>query len=217
MSHGLSRFAGLSLALAVSLAGCKARNEAGNPESGTAGAPPASAADTGSMGRMTGAADTGAKVGATAELTDANIVALLDEANKADSSAGALAAGKATNARVKSFAKLMMSEHHALRLQGEQLAKKISITPEPPANDPLAPAAQDETSALQSTPKGAEFDKVYIDKEVGVHQAVKDLLDKALASAQNQQLKDLIKKAQPVIQKHLDQAQALQKQLTKTA
>ena len=36
----------------------------------------------------------------SARLSDANIVALLDEANKADSAAGAVAAGKATNAEV---------------------------------------------------------------------------------------------------------------------
>ena len=40
----------------------------------------------------------------SAPLTDANIVALLDEANKADSAAGALAVTKATNKAVKDFA-----------------------------------------------------------------------------------------------------------------
>ena len=40
---------------------------------------------------------------------------LLGQANKADSAAGALAVTKATNKEVKDFAKLMMSEHHALR------------------------------------------------------------------------------------------------------
>src|SRR5215218_4789553 len=42
------------------------------------------------------------------QLSDANIVGLLDEANMADSSSGAYALGKATNAEVKAFAKLMM-------------------------------------------------------------------------------------------------------------
>jgi putative membrane protein len=111
----------------------------------------------------------------------------------------------------------MMTEHHALRLQGQQLAKKVKITPEPPVDDPLTAAAQDETNALQSTPKGAEFDRIYIEKEVAAHQAVKDLLDKAHSAAQNEELKKLIEKAQPVVQKHLDQAQALQKKLPANA
>ena len=91
--------------------------------------------------------------GTSAPLTDANIVALLDEANKADSAAGALAVTKATSKEVKDFAKLMMSEHHALREAGQQLAKKLNVTPAPPATDPVKPLAEGETKALESTPK----------------------------------------------------------------
>lgn len=201
-------------ALALLTGGCEKRaGTAGSADTSATGAVP-SGADTARMGTP----DTGTKgmVGG-GNLSDANIVALLDEANKADSAAGAIAAKKATNPEVKAFARLMMTEHHALRLQGQQLAKKVKITPEPPADDPLAPAAQDETNALQSTPKGGGFDRTYIEKEVAIHQAVKDLLDKAHSSAQNEELKKLIEKAQPVIQKHLDQAEALQKKLPASA
>jgi putative membrane protein len=153
----------------------------------------------------------------TAALTDANIVYLLDEANKADSAGGALAVKKATNADVKSFARMMMGEHHALRMQGQALAKKLNITPQAPATDSLAMMAQQETSALQSTPKGAQFDKTYIDDEVKVHKAVLDLANNAYNATQNKDLKALIDKAKPVIQKHYDRAEAIQKKLGKTA
>ena len=162
-------------------------------------------------------ADTAAAGGTAtgAALTDANIVALLDEANVADSSAGAVASKKATNKAVKDFARLMMSEHHALRQQGQQLAKQLNVTPAPPANDPLKPLAESEMTALNSTPKGAEFDRVYIEQEIAVHKAVMDLVDDAEGQAQNEQLKALIEKAKPVIQKHLDQAEEIQGQLAK--
>src|SRR5215217_498867 len=74
--------------------------------------------------------DTAAAVGsdtttaATNALTDANIAALLDEANKADSSAGAVALKKASSPGVKRFARMMMGEHHALRLAGEKVVKQ---------------------------------------------------------------------------------------------
>ena len=151
--------------------------------------------------------------GASATLTDANIVALLDEANKADSAAGALAVTKATNKEVKDFAKLMMSEHHALRQQGADLARKLNVTPEPPADDPVTALAEKETQALQSAPKGAEFDRTYIEQEVAAHEAVLDLANKAHDQADNAELKALIEKARPVIQEHLDQARELQKKL----
>jgi putative membrane protein len=150
---------------------------------------------------------------ATGELSDANIVGLLDEANMADSASGAYALGKATNAEVKAFARLMMGEHHALRSQGQQLAKRLNVNPELPANDPLKPAAESEMAALRAAPKGAQFDRTYIEQEIGIHKAVLDLAGKAHGAAQNAELKKLIEQAKPVIEKHLEQAEAIQKRL----
>jgi putative membrane protein len=155
--------------------------------------------------------DTGAA--ATGQLSDANIVALLDEANMADSASGAYALGKATNPEVKSFARLMMGEHHALRTQGQQLAKRLNVDPQLPANDPLKPAAESEMAALRAAPKGAGFDRTYIEQEIGIHKAVLDLAGKAHAAAQNAELKKLIEQAKPVIEKHLERAEAIQKRL----
>lgn len=178
----------------------------GPPDStGTATVPPAPG-DTATSGAA-----------AAASLTDANIMALLDEANKADSTAGAVAAKKATSAEVKTFAREMMKDHHRLRSDGAKLAKQLNITPAPPASDPVAPAVQDETSALESAPKGAEFDRTYIEKEVGAHQKVLDLLDQAHRSTQTKEIQQAIEKAKPIVQQHLEHAQKLQKELTKTA
>ena len=220
MQVQLSRYASISMVVAVCLAlgACKGKENAATTDTSKG----TSTTDT-AMGGMAKTGDTTAGAnastagGANAALTDANIVYLLDEANKADSAAGAMALPKATSADVKSFARMMMGEHHALRVQGQQLAKKLNITPEAPANDPLAPMAQQETSALQSTPKGPQFDKTYIDNEVTVHKAVLDLANNAYNTAQNAELKALIQKAKPVIQKHLDRAEAIQKKLGKTA
>jgi putative membrane protein len=152
-----------------------------------------------------------------AALSDPNIVALLDEANQADSAAGAYALTKATNPDVKAFAKLMMSEHHALRIQGQQLAQKLNVTPQPPANDPIQAAAQSEMAALKAAPKGPVFDQAYIEQEVAIHKAVLDLAEKANDATQNEELKALIEKAKPVLEKHRDQAEEIQKKLGKPA
>ena len=172
--------------------------------------------DTVPAGPETGmAADTAATDTASGDLslTDPNIVAVLDEANKADSAAGALAVTKATNKAVKDFARLMMGEHHALREQGQQLAKRLKVTPEPPANDPVKPLAENETRVLESTPKGPEFDRVYIEQEIAAHKAVLDLVGNAHDQAQNEELKALIEQAKPVIEKHLDQAEKIKGEL----
>lgn len=151
---------------------------------------------------------------ATPAMTDANIVAYLDEANVADSANGKLASTKGTSSDVKAFGKMMMGEHHALRVQGQALAKKDSITPEPASNDTTKAHAQHTADQLNSTPKGAAWDKAYIDGEVAMHQSVLDNARAAHDATQNADLKALIEKATPVIQKHLDRAKEIQSKLT---
>jgi putative membrane protein len=197
-----------SLLLAVALAACGERPN--RDETGAAGS--ASMGDSAAV-----PADTTAGPTTAGDLSDANIVALLDHANAADSSAGALAVTKATNAKVKQFAKMMMADHHQLRKQGADLAKKLGVTPEPPANDPVTALEQQETEALKAAPKGAEFDRTYIQQEVAAHQAVLDLADQAHGSAENAELKALIEKARPLIENHLKQAQDIEKELGATA
>jgi putative membrane protein len=146
-------------------------------------------------------------------LTDANIAALLDEANMADSSHGKLASTKGTNADVKAFGVMMMNDHHALRKAGQDLVTKLGVTPTPPANDSLPMKAQMTTDSLNALPKGAAWDKWYIDHEVTMHQDVLALIDQALGAAQNAELKDLLTKARPNIESHLRRAQEIQGKL----
>jgi predicted outer membrane protein len=73
--------------------------------------------------------------------------------------------------------------------------------------------AKSSEQQLQSTPKGAQWDRTYIDNEVKMHEAVLSTAQKAKDQAQNPELKQLIEKAAPVIQKHLDRAKEIQKKL----
>jgi putative membrane protein len=150
---------------------------------------------------------------AAATWSDANIVALLDEANAADSTAGALAATKGTAAAVREFGRRMARDHHELRAKGQALAKKLNVTPAAPSDDPLPAVAQKEMATLNSTAKGKDFDKAYIDSEVDIHKAVLDLATKAAGQTQTAELKDLIQQAAPIIQGHLDKAESIQKTL----
>lgn len=151
------------------------------------------------------------------QLTDVNIVALVDEANAADSAAGQLAATKGTAASVKEFGRLMARDHHELRKQGLALVKKENLTPQPPSNDTLQSSSQKMMDNMKSMAKGAAWDKAYIDNEVAVHQSVLALLQTAQSSAQDTSLKALIQKAQPLIQAHLTKAQDIQSKLGSAA
>jgi putative membrane protein len=201
MNGSKCRMATLAIA-ALALAACSKKDN--------------SAADTTAASSTTVSGDTStmaAPAASSSSWTDANIVALLDEANAADSAAGAVAATKGTAAAVRDFGKRMMRDHHQLRAQGEALAKKLNVTPAAPSDDPVAPAAQKEMDTLNSTAKGKDFDRAYIDAEVDIHKAVLDLATKAAAQTQTAELKNLIQKAAPVIQGHLDKAESIQKSL----
>jgi putative membrane protein len=171
------------------------------------------AVDTTAASSTTSVDTSGAAPSGTATWTDANIFALLDEANAADSSAGALAGTKGTSSAVRDFGKRMTRDHHTLRAQGEALAKKLKITPTPAAGDNLVADAQKAMDNLNSTAKGKDFDKAYIDGEVDMHKKVLEAATKAMDQAQSTELKNLIQKAAPVIQGHLDLAESVQKNL----
>jgi putative membrane protein len=188
----------LVLGAALAIAACKKSENYGS--------------DTGMAAATTdtGMAAAPAAPAAPAALTDANIVYILDNANMLDSAAGSIAATKGTSADVRDFGKRMMRDHHALRQQGGDLAKKLKVTPEAPANDDSKAQYDKTMSTLNGAAKGKDFDKAYIDNEVTYHQAVLQTATTAMAAAQNAELKNLIQKAAPAIQAHYDLAESIQ-------
>lgn len=196
---------------ALAVVACKSKSESYGSVDTTK--PAGSSTDT----TARAAAPAAGSAAATAPaLTDANIVAILDFANESDSAFGALAVKKAKSADVKKFGRLMEGEHHALRMQGRQLAKKLNVTPQPPANFDM-PDKQKAAMADLESKSGADFDKAYIDHEVQFHETVLQTAQQAEAAAQNPELKALIQKAAPTIQKHLDMAKKIQAKQSGTA
>jgi len=145
-----------------------------------------------------------------APITDANILAALDEGDSAEIALGKLALVKSKNGEVKGFAKMMIADHGKMKKDKEALAKKLNITPQPPANDPEPAHLTGEMGALNDAPTPIAFDSTYIDDAVADHThvlaAVKDFETKATAP----ELKNALTKAEPTVQKHLDRAKAIQ-------
>jgi len=176
----------------------------------------------GSKADSAAAADSAAKSAAAATpapaapapLTDANIAAILDNANATDSANGNIASTKGTNSEVKAFGRDMMRDHHALRKAGQDLAKKLNLTPAMPAGDTSAAAATNWQNTLNTLGKGAAFDTAYINHEVAYHQAVLSTAQTAQTAAQDTSLKALIAKAIPNLEAHLKHAQEIQGKLS---
>ena len=173
-------------------------------------------ADTTAAANSMATTDTSAASSTTAApagLSDANIVAILDAANASDSTWGAIAATKGTSAEVRNFGKTMMRDHHALRQAGHDLANKLGVVPQSPAGDDSQATLQKHVDLLNSTAKGKDFDRAYIDHEVEYHKQVLATATKAMAAAQSTELKNFIQNAAPNIQGHLDAAEAIQKKM----
>jgi putative membrane protein len=155
----------------------------------------------------------GASTPAAPTMSDPNIVAYLDAANMTDSASGSIAAAKGTSSEVKSFGRDMMRDHHALRVAGQDLAKKLNITPQPAPNDTTQQHMSKMADSLNAQPRGPAWDKAYIGHEIAVHESVLNNAQAALGATQNAELKALIQKAAPNIQAHLDHAKQIQSKL----
>lgn len=146
-------------------------------------------------------------------LDDPTIVAIFDAANTYDIEASGLAVQKSKNAAVKKLATQFVNDHKQVRQLGRDLAKKLGVTPTPPANFDLATAHQKAMDELRGK-SGADFDRTYAQNEVDYHQAVIDAINQQLLPAiQNAELKALVVKIGPAFQGHLEAAKKLQSQL----
>ena len=146
-------------------------------------------------------------------LTDANIVYIVSMANKGEIERGNIADTKGTNAEVKSYGKMIVGEHTALETEAQALATRLGVTPMAPASDQSEAMARQQMDIFNSTEKGAAWDKTYVDYELTYHQGLMETVRTAIAAAQNAELKALLEKAAPIVQKHIDMAQALQQKM----
>lgn len=138
-------------------------------------------------------------------LDDATIVAIFDAANTSDIETGELGAKKGSTQAIRDFGAMLARDHKAVRQQGRDLAKKLGVTPTPPKDD----GAKEHAAIMKrlSSLSGAEFDKAFLQNEVGYHEAVIAAVQKTLLPAiQNAELKDLVTKVAPAFVAHRDAA-----------
>jgi len=150
---------------------------------------------------------------APAPLDDATIVAIFDAANGFDIETGTLGSTKGSSKEVRAVGASLARDHQAVRQQGRDLAKRLGVTPTPPAVNPFA-AQHAQALAELKAKRGAAFDRAFLDHEIAYHQAVIDAVTKTLLPAiQNAELKAFVEKIAPAFQAHLDMCKAAKAQL----
>ena len=142
-------------------------------------------------------------------LDDPTIVAIFDAANTWDIETGALAEKKGTTKDIRDFGAMLARDHKNVRQQGRDLAKKLGVTPTPPKDDDSMKSHAAIMKRLGGL-SGKEFDKAFLQNEVGYHDAVIGAVTKTLLPAiQNAELKDLVTKVAPAFVAHRDAAKNL--------
>jgi putative membrane protein len=149
-------------------------------------------------------------------INDAQIASIVVTANQVDIDAGKLAAATSTNAEVKKFAQLMVTDHTGVNKQAVALVTKLKVTPQDNDTSKSLKDGGDKNVATLKTLHDGAFDKAYVDHEVAYHQAVLDAVDKTLIpNASNAELKALLVKVRPAFVAHLEHAKHIQASLGK--
>jgi putative membrane protein len=154
---------------------------------------------------------------AAVALDDATIVAIFDAANTADIETGRLAAERGHSKEVRDFGAMLVRDHEAVRQMGRDLAKKLGVTPTPPADDAGAKAHAQAMATLRAK-SGVEFDRAFLQHEDAFHASVIDAVKTTLLPAiQNAELRDLVVKVAPAFEAHMLAARNLDKQIAERA
>lgn len=208
--HRRARATGLlACAALAALAACAKGKEGQDTTAAAAAAESTAAAPAGATTAAAAPAPSG-------QLSDANIVAKAEGADSAEIEVATMARGKATNAGVKAYADMLVSDHGKALVDMKKLATTANITPQAPPGDTTAQETSHLLDRFKGLAKGAAFDTAFVNHEVEDHQHDIEDTKSMQDQAQNADLKKALSATMPTLQKHLDRAQQLQKTLGAT-
>lgn len=144
----------------------------------------------------------------TASSDDANFAVKAANAGMTEIESSKLALNTSANAGVKKYAQMIIDEHTAAASKLGTLASAKNITL-PAALDT---DSQDKVTDL-SKKKGKDFDKAYVDMMVSDHKDAVDAFQKENTNTTDGDLKAFTAETIPVLQKHLDDAKAMQSKM----
>lgn len=161
--------------------------------------------ETGPMG------DTGMSTATTTPVTDAAVNSFVQKAlsgGMMEVELGNMASANAQSQRVKDFGAMMVADHSQAGNELKSMATSNAI--QVPAE--MMPEHRKHVDMLRDK-KGASFDKAYMDMMVKDHKEDIDAFKKASTNLTEAGYKNYAAKTLPVLQKHLDSAQAINRKL----
>ena len=146
------------------------------------------------------------------KLSDPEVAHAAVVANKNDIGFAEIAKVKSKNADILKFAETMTNDHNAVIAQAVALVTKLGVTPLDNAVSKQLNADAENTKKMLRSKSNKDFDKAYIDNEVGYHKAVIAAVEGLLIpEAENKELKELLQGVVPALKTHLAHAEMVQK------
>lgn len=125
-----------------------------------------------------------------------------------------LARTRATSPDVRRFAEQMITDHTAANKSLGDVVKRANITSADNDLSKRLNADQETFMAQLKNAKGAEFDRLYMDHEVQMHQQAVYVIDQSLLpNATSADLRAQVSTVRPTFNSHLDQARKIRSQL----
>jgi putative membrane protein len=200
-------------ALVTMVGGSVAVAQTGTGSTGAAGGPatpPGAAGSPGATGGQTGVG-AAAKKGALSRADEA-FVSQAAQNGYAEIETGKMAMEKASDPKVKEFAKHMIDDH----TQANQELKTLASSKGVEVPDDPSLLQRGKAMVMLKTAEGATFDRRYAESMgVQAHEDNIELFEKAAGSAEDADVKAYAQKLLPKLQEHLKMAQELVKGLPK--
>lgn len=147
-------------------------------------------------------------------MTDAEIAAILDVANRGEIEQAELARQRAQGEQVRNYATAMIAGHGAATRQQSQILEQRGITPQHNAMSEQLMDQSMQTQEILRNLRGREFDRAYMDAQLQQHEELLRMLDDQLIpNAQDPQFRAFLEQLRGDVAAHLANAQRIRGEL----
>lgn len=137
-----------------------------------------------------------------APLSDQDFVAAAAVANRFEIQSAELALARAGDAKLKEFARMMLTDHKAALQELEAAAKEAGVAM--PTEPALDQSHATKIAALESRKDSTNFDQAYRTDQMHAHQQAVTLLEMYQRTGTKNSLRVWATKTLPVVKKHLE-------------
>ncbi len=146
-------------------------------------------------------------------LSDADIVWIMNTADTNHIERGRMAEARGASSAVQEFGGSMIAGHRTLLKERATLSHRFTIRPVAPALGVQLAEKHEEAMKTMNEKTGADFDRTYLDYEIEMHSRLVDLVGKAARTVNHVALKAHLRQTKPLLQKHLDRARSVRRDL----